>query len=82
MFYLFDRVEERSIPRHEGTPAQTPDEATIAHLNVVPREFPGETALAPFHESYLMRIIWHKSSMLTVQTYTLNRRLSYRVGQR
>jgi hypothetical protein len=53
MFYLFDRVEERSIPRHEGTPAQTPDEATIAHRNIMLRQFPPQTALALFQQGSL-----------------------------
>ena len=64
------RVVERSIPRHQGTLTQTADEATIAHLNIMPRQFPCETALALFHESYLMGIRWHKFLLLAVHSYT------------
>ena len=48
-----DGVVEQSIPGHEGTLTHAADETTIADLNVVPRQFPGKTALAPFHESNL-----------------------------
>ena len=70
-FRTLHRIKEKTIPSHQWTFTQAANKATVAHFNVLPRQFPGETAFAPFHErSLIMGLRWHRFRMLAVHSYT------------